>query len=84
MENNLTKCSKCGSTNIKKKRSWSSVILWGALFVIALIVSQVSTDDRLSAGSSAIWFVLIIPIVVFAIMAMCGSNYCRDCNHRWS
>jgi ssDNA-binding Zn-finger/Zn-ribbon topoisomerase 1 len=78
------KCPKCGSEKVRMKRSWSSVLLWAALFVIALIVAMTAKDDRLNAGATSLSIVFGIATVGFALMAKWGTNRCLDCRHRWN
>ena len=85
MEKEAGLCPECGSKNVKMKRSWSSVIFWAALFVIALLISQFADigDDRLSAGLTSLAVILFIPVLLFAISAKWGVNRCKDCGHSW-
>gem|GEM_PF-2956307 len=86
MEKEERKCPKCGSENVRWKRSWSSVGIWGALFVIALILSQTlrGGGDQMAAGLTSMTVLLGFVTVIFALMAKYGGNYCRDCKHTWS
>jgi hypothetical protein len=86
MEKIKPKCPECGSENLRLKRSWTSVGIWGSLFVIALILSQVlkGGGDRLAAGLTSLTVILGFFTVIFAVMARYQSNYCRDCQHTWS
>lgn len=85
MNEESVKCPKCESENVKMKRSWSSVIFWAALFVIALLISQFADigDDRMSAGLTSLVVILFIPVLMFAISAKWGVNRCKDCSHSW-
>jgi ssDNA-binding Zn-finger/Zn-ribbon topoisomerase 1 len=75
-------CPKCGSKNIKKKKSFRSLTVWGVLFFFALLLTG-AQDDRVSTGALALVILLIVPLIVFAALAIWGANRCLDCKHTW-
>jgi uncharacterized membrane-anchored protein len=85
MEMKNAACPKCGRQNVKKKRSWSSVLFWAALFALAVVLPLLVDfqDDRLKAGFDALAILLFFPVLIFAIMAKWGVNRCLDCGHSW-
>ena len=75
-------CPKCGSANIKKKKSLRSVSVWGVLFFFALLLTG-AQDDRLRTGAMALVILLIVPLILYAALAIWGANRCRECKHTW-
>lgn len=75
-------CPNCGSENIRKKKSWTSVSLWGVLLFIAFLLTGMQ-DQRVSTASTALAILLIIPLLYFAVSAMWGRNRCHDCKQGW-
>lgn len=75
-------CPKCGSENIKKKRSLKSLTVWGVLFFFALLLTG-AQDERVHTGAMALVVLLIVPLIVYAALAIWGANRCRECKHTW-
>jgi ssDNA-binding Zn-finger/Zn-ribbon topoisomerase 1 len=75
-------CPKCGSENIKMKKSLKSLTVWGVLFFFALLLTG-AQDERVSTGAMALVILLIVPLIVYAALAIWGANRCRECKHTW-
>jgi ribosomal protein L40E len=75
-------CPKCGSENIKKKKSLKSLTVWGVLFFFALLLTG-AQDERVSTGAMALVILLIVPLILYAALAIWGANRCRECKHSW-
>jgi ssDNA-binding Zn-finger/Zn-ribbon topoisomerase 1 len=75
-------CPKCGSENIKMKKSLKTVTVWGVLFFFALLLTG-AQDERVSTGAMALVILLIVPLIAYAALAIWGANRCLECKHTW-
>jgi hypothetical protein len=82
MDKKASACPTCGSENVLRRRSWSSVIIVGIVFLIAFFLTGVQ-DEGVSAGSTALLILLVVPLIVLTALAYSSRNRCLACKAEW-
>ncbi len=82
MAKKASACPQCGSENILKRRSWSSVVIVGIVFLIAFYLTGVR-DDWSSTGSTALLILLVVPLIILTVLAISSRNRCLACKAEW-